>query len=100
MTAKPHPWSWFTEKVLPPVFSALTLGAITSGVATYQSVLTITSKLEQTDKKLEQLEARIGAVDASAVKRSELLETMKRVELQLELMMAKAGMKNNISRGM
>ena len=100
MTAKPHPWSWFTEKVLPPVFAALTLGAITSGVATYQSVLTITSKLEQTDKKLEQLEARIGAVDASAVKRSELLETMKRVELQLELMMAKAGMKNNISRGM
>ena len=94
MTTKPHPWGWFTEKVLPPVFAALTLGAITSGAATYQAVLTLTSKLEQTDKKLAQLEARIEVVDANSVKRAELLETMKRVELQLELMMAKANIKN------
>ena len=80
--------------MLPPVFAALTLGAITSGVATYQSVLSLTSKLEQTDKKMAQLEARIEVVDANSVKRAELLETMKRVELQLELMMAKANIKN------
>jgi len=94
MTTKPHPWGWFTENVLPPVFAELTLGAITYGVATYQSVLTRTSKLEQTDKKMAQLEARIEVVDANSVKRAELLETMKRVELQLELMMAKANIKN------
>jgi len=94
MTTKPHPWGWFTEKVLPPVFAALTLGAITSGVATHQAVLNLTSKFEQADKKLAQLEARIEVVDANSVKRAELLETMKRVELQLELMMAKANIKN------
>lgn len=91
MNKTTHPWSWFTEKVLPPVFAALTLGAITSGIATYQAVQTLTSKLEVSDKKIAQLEARIDSVAAHSVTRAELLETLKRVELQLELMMAKAG---------
>lgn len=91
--AKPHPWAWFTDKVLPPVFAALAIGAITSGVATYQSIQVLTSKVEQTDKEVAQLKARIEAVSAASVTRSEMLETMKRVELQLELMMARAGIK-------
>jgi hypothetical protein len=90
---KPHPWSWFTDKVLPPVFAALAIGAITSGVATYQSIQVLTSKVEQTDKDVAQLKARIEAVSVASVTRSEMLETMKRVELQLELMMARAGIK-------
>ena len=97
---KQHPWSWFTDKVLPPVFAALCISAVVSGFATYQSVQSLTSKVEQNDKELVQLKARIEAVDANAVKRSELLETMKRVELQLELMMAKAGMANKRSADM
>lgn len=93
MTTKQHPWAWFTDKVLPPVFAALTLSTIGAAFATYQSVQALTSKIESTDKKVIQLEARIESVQSQAVSRSELLETMKRVELQLELMMAKAGFK-------
>jgi cell division protein FtsB len=90
---KMQPWSWFSDKVLPPVFAALCISAVASGFATYQAVQALTSKVEQNDRELVQLKARIEAVDAHAVKRAELLETMKRVELQLELMMAKAGMR-------
>lgn len=90
MIVKQHPWAWFTDKVLPPVFAALTISTIAAGFATYQAVQGLTSKLESTDKKVTQLEAKIEHVQANAVTRAELLETMKRVELQLELMMAKA----------
>lgn len=90
MTVKQHPWAWFTDKVLPPVFAALTISTIAAGFATYQAVQGLTSKLESTDKKVTQLESRIEYVQANSVTRTELLEAMKRVELQLELMMAKA----------
>lgn len=91
MTTKQHPWAWFTDKVLPPVFAALTISTIAAAFATHQAVQSLTSKIDATDKKIVQLEARIEYVQANAITRSELLETMKRVELQLELMMAKAG---------
>ena len=42
-----------------------------------------------TDKRLDMMEAQMEKV----VTQPQLLETMKRVELQLELMMAKAGMR-------
>lgn len=86
----PQPWGWFTDKVLPPLFAALTLGSITAGFATYNAVNTLTNKLEQIDKRVSILEARME----TAVTQPQLLETMKRVELQLELMMARAGVKN------
>jgi|GEM_PF-6989184 len=89
----PQPWSWFTDKVLPPVFAALSIGAITSGIATHQAVQGLTSKIEQTDKEVAQLKSRLDAVAAHSITRAEMLETMKRVELQLELMMARANIK-------
>lgn len=86
---KMHPWSWFTDKVLPPVFAALTIGAIAAGFTTYNAVQALTGKLEQTDKRVAVLEARMEAV----VTQPQLLETLKRVELHLELVVAKANQK-------
>lgn len=86
---KMHPWSWFTDKVLPPVFAALTLGAIAAGFTTYNAVQALTSKLEQTDKRVALLEARMETV----VTQPQLLETLKRVELHLELVVAKANLR-------
>ena len=86
---KMHPWSWFTDKVLPPVFAALTISTIAAGFATYNAVQTLTNKLEQSDKRIAILEAKMETV----VTQPQLLETLKRVELHLELVLAKAGMK-------
>jgi len=96
-TKSSSPWPWFTDKVLPPVFAALSIGAITSGIATYQSVQGLTSKIEQTDKEVAQLKARLDSVAAHSITRAEMLETMKRVELQLELMMARANIKTGLN---
>lgn len=84
------PSNWFFEKVLPPLFTALTVGVITSGVATYNSVQTLTSKINDTDKEVADLKVKVEEISSRSVNRMELLETMKRVELQLELMMVKA----------
>ena len=89
-----NPWSWFTDKVLPPVFAALSIGAITAGFATYQAVQSLTNKIDATDKEVTQLKIKIDQVSANSVTKTEMLETMKRVELQLELMMARAGYKS------
>ncbi|MGL6010232.1 MAG: hypothetical protein ACRC0J_01780 [Shewanella oncorhynchi] len=85
-----HPWGWFTDKVLPPVFAFLAISSITAGAVTYNSVQSLTAKVDSSDKKITQLETKIDSVDSKSVSRSELLETMKRVELQLELMVEKS----------
>lgn len=84
------PYNWFFERVLPPLFTALTIGVITSGIATYNSVQSLTSKINETDRQVAELKVRVEEVSTRSVNRVELLETMKRVELQLELMMVKA----------
>jgi hypothetical protein len=43
--------------------------------------------------RIEALETEVKSLKASVVTRSELLETMKRVEQQLEIMMLRAGVK-------
>ena len=95
-TKAQHPWAWFTDKVLPPVFAAMCIGAMMSGFATYQAVQALTNRVEQHEKDLVQLKARIEAVATSSVTRAELLETLKRVELQLQLMMAQAGVRGKV----
>jgi len=88
--------AWFIEKVLPSVFAALTIGAIFSGFATYHSVQALSSRIEHHEKELISLKVRIEAVSSTSVTRTELLETLKRVELQLHLVMAEAGVRKKI----
>lgn len=88
-----HPWSWFTDKVLPSLFVSLCL-ALGGGMwMTYRSVLDIGHKMENQQREIEALRARISHVETSLVTKNDLLETMKRVEQQLEIMMLRAGMR-------
>jgi type II secretory pathway component PulJ len=88
-----HPWEWFTDRVLPSLFVALCL-ALGGGMwMTYQSVVNIGHILDRQQREIEALRARISHVETSLVTKSDLLETMKRVEQQLEIMMLRAGMR-------
>ena len=90
-----HPWVWFTDKILPPLFVALCL-ALSGGMwATYKSVESIGYTLNQQQREIEALRARISHVETSLVTKAEMLETLKRVEQQLEIMMLRAGIKAN-----
>jgi len=90
MVQKTNPWSWFNDKVLQPVYEPLAIGSIRAGFATYNAVNGLTNKIEQIDKRVALLEARMEL----AVMQPMFLETLKRVELQLELMMARANLQH------
>ena len=88
-----HPWTWFIDKVLPPLFVAIAL-ALGGGMwATYQSVQRIGHILDMQQREIDGLRDRLSHVESSLVTKSELLETMKRVEQQLEIMMLRAGLR-------
>ena len=91
--AKPHPWAWFTDKVLPPLFVALCL-AIAGGMwATYKSVDKLAISVESLQRENDSIRGRIANLESSSLTKTEMLETLKRVEQQLEIMMLRAGIR-------
>jgi hypothetical protein len=86
-------WQWFTDKVLPQLFVALVL-AVSGGMwLTYTTVNTMVARLENQQREIDALKADMSYVKANMVIRSEQLETLKRVEQQLEIMMLRAGLR-------
>lgn len=86
------PWEWFTEKVLPGLFLAVALAVGTSSMAIYQSVTEISNTVRSHEQQLIKLEART----ADLVTRTELLETLKRVEQQMQIVLLQSGIKTRI----
>jgi hypothetical protein len=89
----PHPWGWFTDKVLPGLFIATALSVSGSAVFTYRTVTEVASEQLVMKRELDQVKADVRALRESTVSKSDLLETMKRVEQQLEIMMLRAGLR-------
>jgi hypothetical protein len=88
-----HRWQWFTDKVLPQLFVALVM-AVSGGMwLTYTTVNTMVSKLENQQKDIDLLKHRMTNIESTLVTKTELLETLKRVEQQLEIMMLRAGVR-------
>ena len=86
-------WSWFTDRVLPGLFVALALAVAGVQWTMYNAISSITNKVENLEKKQIELEGEIKSVRMASVTRSELLETLKRVEQQLEIVLLRAGVK-------
>jgi hypothetical protein len=84
------PWVWFVDKVLPGLLIALTVSIIATSIAIWQTVTKITAVLENHDQQITSLRRDIAVVREQAVMRSELLETLKRVEQQLQITMLEA----------
>jgi hypothetical protein len=88
-----HRWTWFADKVLPQLFVALVL-AVSGGLwMTYATVHTMVTKLDSQQKDIDALKNRMANVEANIVTKTEMLETLKRVEQQLEIMMLRAGIR-------
>jgi hypothetical protein len=86
------PWTWFTEKVLPGLFLAVTISFVTASFAIYQSVSELTNSVKLHDQRLNKLEAKIE----NNVTRADLLETLKRVEQQLQIVLLQSGIKTKV----
>jgi hypothetical protein len=86
-----HQWHRFTDKVLPQLFVALVL-AVSGGMwMTYTTVNSMVVRMETHQKEIDSIKARLDNVESKMVTKNELLETLKRVEQQLEIMMLRAG---------
>lgn len=96
----PHPWTWFTDKILPPLIVALCLSVAGGMYGIYQKIDVFGQSLAVQQRDIEQmryemtkLEDRISRVETNAVTRSEILETMKRIEQQMRIAMLESGIK-------
>jgi len=95
-----HRWQWFLDKVLPQLFVALVL-AVSGGMwLTYTTVNVMVSKLDSQARDISEVRADIARVEdnikrveANSVTRSEILETMKRIEQQMRIAMLEAGVR-------
>jgi hypothetical protein len=105
------------DKVLPGLFIALTVSAISTSVAMWKTVTKLTSVLENHDQQLNtlkqdikiirdqtalrsellDLKQEIRIVREQSVMRVELLESVKRVEQQLQIAILQAKLNAKIS---
>jgi len=90
----PHPWSWFTDKILPPIFVAVALAVMAAAYQTHIAVSGLANKIEQHDKELAKVRVDIESMRANNVTRIEVLETVKRIEQQMEITMLRAGIRS------
>lgn len=86
-------WHWFTDKVLPSLFVLLASAVCAVLWANYNAVQTLASKQEIQGRDLEQMKAEVTAIKSAYMTRMEVLETVKRIEQQLEIQMLRAGMR-------
>ena len=86
-------WKWFTEKVLPGLF-LLTASLVIGGTfSIYRTIDDLSDALQSQQREITLLQVSVKELQTNSVTRSELLETMKRVEQQLEIMMLRAKIK-------
>lgn len=91
----PHPWSWFTDKILPPIFVAVALAVMAAAYQTHIAVSELSNKIAQHDKELTQVRTDVESMRANNVTRIEVLETVKRIEQQMEITMLRAGIRSS-----
>jgi NH3-dependent NAD+ synthetase len=79
-----------TEKVLLPLLVLGIASVIASALATWIAVQRLTDKMQLQDAKLSSLEAELSSAKSQMVTQAQMLETLKRVEQQLEITMLRS----------
>lgn len=87
-------WTMFNEKILPPLIVALCLSVSAGLWATYNKVNEITGTIAQHERDINGLKADMVALKASSVSRDELGGLLKRIELVLDNLLLRAGVKS------
>ena len=87
------PWEWFVEKVLPGLFLTVAVTVGSTSFAIWQSVAELSNTVKNHERQLENLRIEVQTAKSAMVTRTELLETMKRVEQQLEITLLRANVR-------
>lgn len=90
MAEKINPWTWFVEKILPPLFVAMAVAVGSASALIWKNVNELSISVSVQEREIQLLKVGLKELQLQSVSRSELLETMKRVEQQLEIMMLRS----------
>lgn len=93
---KDGPWEIFREKVLPPLFTAATISVFAAAYSVSKSVDKLTYSVDQHTQQLADVRQEMLQIKSQYATRLEMLELLKRVELQLNLMLAQQNNKAKI----
>lgn len=96
MVEKINPWNWFVEKILPPLFILVATSVAASSLAIWKNVNDLSISVSVQEREIQLLKVGLKELQLQSVSRSELLETMKRVEQQLEIMMLRSKLSGKI----
>lgn len=80
----------FIEKYIIPLVLAISIAFVTGGWTFYLAVRDLTALVNQHDASIKTIQADVQQLRNSTVTQSQLLETLKRVEQQLEIVLLKA----------
>lgn len=86
-------WTWFTGKVLPPLFVGMCMAVCSVLWMTYNTAQRVESRQEALQRQVDTMAAEMAAVKTGYMTRMEVLETIKRIEQQLEIQMLRAGVR-------
>ena len=86
----------FVEKYIIPLLLGITMSILAGAVTLWLSVRDLTNLINQHDAQIKVLTADVQSTRAAYITRSELLETLKRVELQLDNVMLKARVQGKV----
>lgn len=81
------------EKYVLPLAILATVTVVSSAVSIWRSVDRLSDQVAQHDKKFIEIESALKAQSTLMVTQPQLLETMKRVEQQMEIVMLRSGAK-------
>lgn len=96
MAEKINPWNWFVEKILPPLFVAMAVAVGSASALIWKNVNELSISVSVQEREIQLLKVGLKELQTQSVTRSELLETMKRVEQQLEIMMLRSKLSGKI----
>lgn len=86
------PWEWFTEKVLPGLFLTVAVSVGGTSFAVWKSVTELTNSVKDHSRRIERIEVQ----QQNLVTRTELLETLKRVEQQMQIVLLQSGINTKV----
>lgn len=91
--------SWtmiFVEKYFLPIFTAGSIALCVGAFTLWMTVHDLTGAVRVNTDDIKQLQGELNAIRTNSITRSELLEILKRVEQQLEIMTLKAKVQEKI----
>ncbi len=85
------------NNILAPLIVAMTISIVGASLAIWRSVAELTNSVDIHERRIEAMQRDISSLQKSMITRNDLLEVLKRVEQQLQIVLLQAGVNKKIT---